>query len=103
MTAFEKLLAGARWLGARFLAAVGAVGALSAVVLAFVLRRRTEELREARVEATEQKENAENQKLRDEITALEGKAATDAKDSDTKEKLLLAHLLDDGRPPGPRE
>jgi hypothetical protein len=59
------------------------------------LLRRTAELRTAKIESLEAKENLENGKLESDIATLEGKVDVDEKER-LKNALLLRHLLDDG-------
>lgn len=68
--------------------AAGAL-ALTFAALTFLLRRRTRELQAAKVEVTECREDAENQKEKDEIASLETEV-----DHDEKNRLAAKARLD---------
>lgn len=91
MSFLEKISA----LGRGLKAFGGAGAALAIACLAFLLRRRTAQLRTARLEVSEQKENCQNEKVADEITSIEKKVEDDEKDRLAK-LALLRHLLDRG-------
>jgi hypothetical protein len=76
-------------------AVAGSVVAAAVAAMALLLRRRTAELRTAKIESLEAKENLENGKLESDIATLEGKVDADEKER-LKNALLLRHLLDDG-------
>lgn len=81
---------------------VAVAGAVAVPVLAFLLRRRTGQLRTAKIEIVRQKQAAELKVLDDERAAIAAKVEADDKDRVTK-IVLLRHVLDDGRDPGPRD
>jgi cell division protein FtsB len=81
----------------RLRAAAAGVVALAVAVMMFLLRRRTDQLRVAQVDAVKCHEDWENEKTKNEIASLEAEVETDDKKRVDAKARLDSLLSDDDR------